>query len=191
MRYRKCVVQYYGTITVLAIVVYCVFVVFYGVVDETLVTSRTSTLTQKQVTESSFWMSYPSASLRHTTKSLVELGKMDEVNKHFLFLNHVPKSGAEILILLLQRLQGYNNYRHVRLKDGNKRFLTRTQQENLVYEVYERMKKEAVPLSFDRHVYFINFTSFDKQLPVYINLIRNPVDKVISRQIMITSTSIF
>ncbi|CAH1960899.1 unnamed protein product [Acanthoscelides obtectus] len=53
------------------------------------------------------------------------------------------------------------------------------------------MKKEAVPLSFDRHVYFINFTSFDKQLPVYINLIRNPVDKVISRTFYKSKTRSF
>nr|CAI5818742.1 unnamed protein product [Callosobruchus analis] len=181
MRYRKCVVQYYGIAAVLAIVVYCVFALVSGVVDTGLMIYRTPTVGQSQVTESSFSISYPSASIRHTTKSLVELGKMDEVNRYFLFLNHVPKCGAEILILLLQRLQGFNNFRHVRLKNGNKRFLTRIQQENLVYEVYDRMKKEAVPLSFDRHVYFINFTSFDRQLPVYINLIRNPVDKVISR----------
>lgn len=42
-------------------------------------------------------------------------------------------------------------------------------------------KAEAVPISFDRHVYFINFTKFDKQWPIYVNLIRDPVEKAISR----------
>lgn len=59
---------------------------------------------------------------------MAELGRMDEVNRHFLFLNHVPRCGSEVLILLLQRLQGLNNYRHVRLKWGNRRFLNRSQQ---------------------------------------------------------------
>lgn len=36
-------------------------------------------------------------------------------------------------------------------------------------------------MSFDRHIYFINFTTYDKQSPMYINLIRDPVDKIISR----------
>ncbi|KAJ8917617.1 hypothetical protein NQ315_000100 [Exocentrus adspersus] len=131
----------------------------------------------RRTTESSLsW-----ASMKHVTKSLAELGKMDEVNRHFLFLNHVPKCGSEILILLLQKLQGLNNYKHVRLTGGNQRFLTRTLQEDLVFEMYDVIRKEAVPLSFDRHVYFINFTSFDKQLPTYINLIRDPVDKILSR----------
>ncbi|KAJ8967668.1 hypothetical protein NQ314_002706 [Rhamnusium bicolor] len=53
--------------------------------------------------------------------------------------------------------------------------------EDLIYEIYDVIRKEAIPLSFDRHVYFINFTSFDKQLPTYVNLIRDPIDKIISR----------
>lgn len=48
-------------------------------------------------------------------------------------------------------------------------------------EIYDTMKDEALPLSFDRHVYFVNFTAFDKQLPIFINLVRNPVDRILSR----------
>ncbi|XP_018561941.1 uronyl 2-sulfotransferase-like [Anoplophora glabripennis] len=136
-----------------------------------------SNRTTGRTTESSFSL----ASMKHVTKSLAELGKMDDVNRHFLFLNHVPKCGSEILILLLQKLQGSNNYRHVRLTGGNKRYLMRSQQEALVFEMYDIIRKEAIPLSFDRHVYFINFTKFDRQLPTYINLIRDPVDKILSR----------
>ncbi|KAJ8977464.1 hypothetical protein NQ317_014551 [Molorchus minor] len=136
-----------------------------------------SSKTTPRTTEASFAL----ARMKHVTKSLAELGKMDEVNRHFLFLNHVPKCGSEILILMLQRIQGLNNYRHLRLKGGNRRYLTGIQQEELVYEIYNVIRKEAIPLSFDRHVYFINFTSFDKQMPTYVNLIRDPVDKVISR----------
>lgn len=68
---------------------------------------------------------------KHVTKSMAELGKMDEVNKYFLFLNHVPKCGSEILILLLQRLQGVNGFKHVRLRGGNNRYLTNMQQVNI------------------------------------------------------------
>lgn len=73
---------------------------------------------------------------KYVTKSLTELGKMDQVNKYFLFLNDVPKSGSEILILLLQRLQGINNYKHVRMRDGNKRHLIITQQVMTKYYNY-------------------------------------------------------
>ncbi|CAH0554605.1 unnamed protein product [Brassicogethes aeneus] len=121
------------------------------------------------------------APLRHVTKSLAELDKMDEISKNFLFFNHVPKCGSEVLILLLQKMQGFNNFRHVRLKGGSKRKLNRLQQEELVEEFYDILRKQPVRLSFDRHTYFVNFTSFDKQSPTYINLIRDPIDKIVSR----------
>lgn len=120
---------------------------------------------------------------KHVTKSMAQLDKMDEVNKYFLFLNFVPKSGSEILVFLLEKIQGLNNFKHVRLKGGNKRKLNKIQQEELVDEIYGFRRNLAIPLSFDRTVYFVNFTSFDKQLPIYINLIRHPVEKVLSRAI--------
>ncbi|XP_066145033.1 uronyl 2-sulfotransferase-like isoform X2 [Euwallacea fornicatus] len=117
----------------------------------------------------------------HVTKSMAQLGKMDEVNEHFMFFNFVPKSGSEILIYLLEKIQGMNSFKHVRLKGGRKKQLNGIHQEEFVDEIYDIRRNLAVPVSFDRNVYFINFTSFDKQLPIYINLIRHPVTKVLSR----------
>lgn len=54
-------------------------------------------------------------------------------------------------------------------------------QELFVDEVTDIIRDKAVPLTFDRHVYFINFTAFDKQSPKYINLIRDPAEKLLSR----------
>lgn len=64
----------------------------------------------------------------HVTKSLAELGKMEEKNAHILFFNSVPKCGGEVVVLLLQWLQGWNSFRHVRLKGGKRRRLTRLEQ---------------------------------------------------------------
>ncbi|KAL0272168.1 UNVERIFIED_CONTAM: hypothetical protein PYX00_005247 [Menopon gallinae] len=103
------------------------------------------------------------------------------LSDHILFFNRVPKSGSEMLVLLLQWLQGLNGFRHVRLRGGEKRRLNLAEQEELVEEIVTREKEEAIPLSFDRHVHFINFTKFDKQSPIYMNLVRDPVDRTISR----------
>jgi hypothetical protein len=54
-------------------------------------------------------------------------------------------------------------------------------QEELVEEVTRKVRDEAVPVTFDRHVYFLNFSHFDRQSPTYINLVRDPVDKAASR----------
>lgn len=47
---------------------------------------------------------------------------------HVLFFNRVPKSGSEMLVLLLQWLQARNGFRHVRLKNTVRRYLTREEQ---------------------------------------------------------------
>lgn len=70
----------------------------------------------------------PLLAVPHVTKSLAELGKMEEKNAHVLFFNSVPKCGGEVVVLLLQWLQGWNSFRHVRLKGGKRRKLTRLEQ---------------------------------------------------------------
>ncbi|KAL1132820.1 hypothetical protein AAG570_010772 [Ranatra chinensis] len=97
-----------------------------------------------------------------------------------LFFNRVPKTGSEMLVLLVQWLQTANGFRHVRLPGGNLRRLNRAKQADLVDEVMRRLQQEALPLSFDRHVYFINFTSHGQQSPTYLNLVRDPIQKLIS-----------
>ncbi|XP_049829942.1 uronyl 2-sulfotransferase-like [Schistocerca gregaria] len=120
-----------------------------------------------------------SPAARSATKSLAEVAAMPP-SAHVLLFNRVPKAGGEMLVLLLQWLQGRNGFRHVRLGPGPRR-MTRSQQESLVETIMKTIRDEAVPVAFDRHVYFINFTLFDKQSPTYINLVRDPVDKAASR----------
>lgn len=73
-----------------------------------------------------------SSNLKYVTKSLVKLGEMDEISKHIIFFNWIPKSGSEMLILLIQWLEGWNNFRHVRLMNGKKK-LTRIEQVGIIY----------------------------------------------------------
>ncbi|XP_050304742.1 uronyl 2-sulfotransferase-like [Anthonomus grandis grandis] len=143
--------------------------------------SVASTINASSTTETNRKPSTTTPVTKRVTKSMSQLGKMDEINKHFLFLNSVPKSGSEILIFLLERIQGGNNFKHVRLKGGNRRRLNDIQQEELIQEIYDIRQDLAVPLSFDRPVYFLDFSKFDKQMPTYVNLIRHPVAKVMSR----------
>lgn len=81
------------------------------------------------VTKTKFPVVTPS--VRRITKSLTELrqdARVPELSGHVLFFNRVPKSGSEMLILLLQWLQGANSFRHIRLGGGNVRKLNRIQQ---------------------------------------------------------------
>lgn len=56
---------------------------------------------------------------KHVTKSLRELGTMRSISDHILMVNTIPNAGSELLVLLLQKLQGRNNFKHVRLKNSD------------------------------------------------------------------------
>ncbi|XP_053976276.1 uronyl 2-sulfotransferase-like isoform X1 [Hylaeus volcanicus] len=115
---------------------------------------------------------------RYVTPSLAELGSrrsVAEMNRHILMLTRVPEAGAELLVLILQRLQGYNAFKHIRLPPGDHGLLTTLQEELLVEEITNIIRQEAIPLSFDGNVRFLNFSKFGRQAPTFISLVRNPI----------------
>ncbi|XP_075220146.1 uronyl 2-sulfotransferase homolog pip-like isoform X2 [Lycorma delicatula] len=118
---------------------------------------------------------------KQVTKSLSEMmRKVPEINEDIVLFNSVPKSGGELIVLLLQWLESFNGFKHVRLPGGNKHTLNRYEQEKMIQTMMTEVRDGALPLTFDRHVFFINFTSFGHQSPIYINLIRDPIDKAIA-----------
>jgi hypothetical protein len=71
------------------------------------------------------------SSVRRVTQSLEELRRnleIPELSDHVIFFNRVPKCGSEMLVLLMQWLQGANGFRHIRLGGGSVRQLSRFQQ---------------------------------------------------------------
>ncbi|KAJ8676490.1 hypothetical protein QAD02_012277 [Eretmocerus hayati] len=116
---------------------------------------------------------------RYVTPSLAELGGRGSTpasNEHVLMVTRVPGAGSELLVFILQRLQGYNAFKHIRLPPGDEGILSTLQQELLVEEVTSIIRQEAIPLSFDGDVRFLNFSAYGRQAPSFISLIRNPLD---------------
>ncbi|XP_011498402.1 PREDICTED: heparan sulfate 2-O-sulfotransferase 1-like [Ceratosolen solmsi marchali] len=116
---------------------------------------------------------------RYVTRSLAELGNralIPETNEHVMMVTRVPGSGSELLVLLLQHLQGYNAFKHIRLPPGDEGTLSSLQQELLVEEITSIIRQEAIPLSFDGDVRFLNFSAFGRQSPTYVSLVRDPLD---------------
>lgn len=70
---------------------------------------------------------------KQVTKSLSELRRLTELNGHVLMLNSVPDAGSEMFVLILQWLQGKNNFRHVRLRSGKGETLEPDEQVNIFY----------------------------------------------------------
>lgn len=63
-----------------------------------------------------------------TPAMVVDLTRTPIVNKNVLMIIRVPGAGAEILVLILQKLQGYNAFKHIRLPRGDEGVLTTLQQ---------------------------------------------------------------
>ncbi|KZC10474.1 PREDICTED: uronyl 2-sulfotransferase-like [Dufourea novaeangliae] len=115
---------------------------------------------------------------RYVTPSLAELGarrSLPKMNKHILMLTRIPNAGGELLVLILQRLQGYNAFKHIRLPPGDHGLLSSLQEELLVEEITNIIRQEAIPLTFDGDVRFLNFSKFGRQPPSFISLVRNPL----------------
>ncbi|KYQ49573.1 Heparan sulfate 2-O-sulfotransferase 1 [Trachymyrmex zeteki] len=113
---------------------------------------------------------------RYITPSLAELGELPYKHKHILMLTRIPGAGGELMVLILQRLQGYNAFKHIRLPPGDNGLLSSLQQELLIEEITSIIRQEAIPLTFDGDVRFLNFSEFGRQGPTFISLVRDPLD---------------
>ncbi|XP_074113831.1 heparan sulfate 2-O-sulfotransferase 1-like isoform X2 [Cotesia typhae] len=113
---------------------------------------------------------------RIVTPSLAELGfrGVSKPNDDIIMLTRIPNAGAEILVYILQHLSGYNAFKHIRIPANKQRVLSSLHQELLVEEITSIIKQEAVPLSFDGDIKFLNFEKFDRQAPTFISLVRDP-----------------
>lgn len=102
--------------------------------------------------------------------------KKSKVN--VLIFNRVPKVGSQSLMQLMIRLGQINNFQHSR--DAGKAhetiFLKPEQQKSLISEIYSKPRPQA----YSQHISYINFTRFHFPKPIYINLVRDPIERIIS-----------
>ncbi|CAD6208847.1 GSCOCG00010676001-RA-CDS [Cotesia congregata] len=121
---------------------------------------------------------------RIVTPSLAELGfrGVSKPNDDIIMLTRIPNAGAEILVYILQHLSGYNAFKHIRIPANKHRVLSSLHQELMVEEITSIIKQEAVPLSFDGDIKFLNFKKFDRQAPTFISLVRDPRDILLKHE---------
>ncbi|CAD7004469.1 unnamed protein product [Ceratitis capitata] len=108
-----------------------------------------------------------------------------------LFFNRLEKVGSQSLSVLLNVLSSRNGfvpYRNAPLK--NTAMLTDFEdQRQIVEEIMDEYEMGA--LSYVEHLNWINFTEFDYGKPIYINMVRHPIDKVISAYNYIRHPAVF
>lgn len=91
--------------------------------------------------------------------------------------NRLPKCGSATLCAMVRKLRRLNHLTVYKDSQHYERVLSEKQQENLL----RKATKLPEPWLYHRHVHFLNFTHFGEVMPLYINLVRHPVDRFVSR----------
>ncbi|XP_036336972.1 heparan sulfate 2-O-sulfotransferase pipe-like [Rhagoletis pomonella] len=96
-----------------------------------------------------------------------------------LLFNRVPKVGSEHMIELIRRLSVLNGF------ETNRAYFSEPVRQRLTPEEQEELAKEldddyGEPFAYSMHVNYIDFRAFNLPQPIYINMIRDPIERVIS-----------
>ncbi|ALC45171.1 pip [Drosophila busckii] len=112
----------------------------------------------------------------NTAADLLNNTKNAEVD--FVFFNRVPKVGSQSLMELMRRLGKINGFTHARNPGKAKEtiLMGKEVQKELMADLLTRPK----PHIYSQHVAYINFTRFHLPRPIYINLVRDPIERIIS-----------
>uniref|UniRef100_A0A4W4FGI7 Uronyl 2-sulfotransferase n=1 Tax=Electrophorus electricus TaxID=8005 RepID=A0A4W4FGI7_ELEEL len=90
--------------------------------------------------------------------------------------NRVGKCGSRTVVLLLRILAEKHQFTLVSSDIHNKTRLTKHEQVDLMRNI----SSIPQPFLYTRHVHFLNFTRFRIEQPVYINIIRDPINRFLS-----------
>lgn len=95
-----------------------------------------------------------------------------------ILFNRVAKSGSEAMIQLIYKLSKLNQYevRRNKPKKYHNRIWNIQNQKQLINYII-KLKEPSI---YIEHVNFINFTLFNLPKPIYINMIRDPIERIIS-----------
>ncbi|XP_061388106.1 heparan sulfate 2-O-sulfotransferase pipe-like, partial [Musca vetustissima] len=109
---------------------------------------------------------YSADALNNTKKAEVDV----------VFFNRVPKVGSQSLMELMQRLGKVNHFVHSRDvgKPHETILLPPPKQKELIHEIYNLTR----PRIYSQHIAYINFTQHHMPRPIYINLIRDPIERI-------------
>ena len=118
------------------------------------------------------------------------------INPEILLYNRVPKCGSTTMLTLLKGLKKlHSNSKNNEFELYNdiypnqKHFLPTLEMrleyvQNVTNKIYTREisgpNQPNLPVIYVRHIHFVNFTRYGYPMPLYINLIRDPVEHFIS-----------
>ncbi|XP_004527067.1 heparan sulfate 2-O-sulfotransferase pipe-like [Ceratitis capitata] len=118
------------------------------------------------------------ANMKERGLNTKDLNNTEKADIDLVFFNRVAKVGSQSLMQLMTRLGKLNGFSTSR--DSGKRYETVLigphQQRELIKEVLTKPK----PHAYSQHLAYINFKRFHLPQPIYVNLVRHPIERVIS-----------
>lgn len=86
----------------------------------------------------------------------------------------------------LGRVNDFSNFRHT--PEANRGyFLKKKQQQDLA----KKLSRYTGLMEYSEHTAFINFTEFNYHLPIYVNMIRDPIERVVSAYYYIRNPTVY
>ncbi|XP_077986177.1 uronyl 2-sulfotransferase-like [Glandiceps talaboti] len=113
---------------------------------------------------------------RQVNSDPVVTGVTDDVDPQLLVYNRMPKCGSRSLIWIMRKIADKNNITYEHSEELNTFVMSEEDQAAEVHKIASLPR----PAIFDMHVRFLDFTKFGEMKPLYINLIRDPVEHHIS-----------
>lgn len=107
-----------------------------------------------------------------------DLNNTRKAHQQLLFFNRVPKVGSQTFMELLRRLSIRNEFTFHR--DAVQRVETIRLAPPQQQELAEMIAELPTPSVYVKHVCYTNFTRYNLPTPIYVNLVRDPIERVIS-----------
>merc|ERR1712106_40656 len=108
----------------------------------------------------------------------MELNNTRKAKKEILFFNRVPKVGSQTTMELMKSLSNKNSFQYH--KDGVQKVEKIKMSFNEEKKLSKLVNSFQSPSVYVKHVCFTNFTKFNLDMPIYVNMVRVPVERVIS-----------
>ncbi|XP_073975569.1 heparan sulfate 2-O-sulfotransferase pipe [Rhodnius prolixus] len=112
------------------------------------------------------------------TLSAQSLNNTMKAEKDIVFFNRVPKVGSQTFMELLRNLAMTNDFSFHRDQVQRVETIRIPPADQLALATM--INSYSTPSVYIKHVCFINFTQYNLPEPIYVNIVRDPVERIIS-----------
>lgn len=116
-------------------------------------------------------------------KEASKLNITHKFNASILLFNRTPKAASETFMNLLSSLaktNKFNAYKQSFIKKSENCFMHRQEDRQEYVNMLQNSQNVTAPLSYSKHMNFLNFEQFNLTNPIYVNFVRDPIERVIS-----------